>query len=1575
MKKILLKSMLFLSAFVFSANLSAQFTEGFEGGATAPPGWTVINNGSAEGWEFGAPPSGSANTGLNTVFIEFGSVAHDDFLVTPQITVTANTSDLLKFYAKNRSSSFIEEFNILISTTGNAVGDFTVTLDGPIAPPTTWNEYVYDLSAYIGQDIYISFQAISTNEFGLYLDDISIEGIPTCPQPSVLAQTAITSSSVDVDWTENGSATTWNIEVGPTGFTPGTSTEVTADNGNTTQASSLSGLADNTSYDVYVQADCGPGDQSIWEGPLTITTPPAVQIPVSTFPWNEDFEAGGSEWTILNGTQVNQWFVGTAINNGGTNSLYVSDDGGTSHNYDNGESSATFAYRDITMPASYASAILSFDWLCDGESSSFSSYDFLSVWAVPTSYNLVLGTELTASGTAPTGVIDLTNVLGEELNFQTGTFQIPTAYAGQTFRLVFQWENDGSGGQNPPAVVDNVNITTYNCLAPSGLVATNVTTDEATVSWDDNTAGAPNFTVEYGPAGFTPGTGTTVAVATDTFVVLTGLMQDQDYEYYVSAECGDGTFSQLSNVDNFATLIACDPVTNLSLVDVTTSTVELTWSAPVGYGDFVVEYGPVGFTPGTGTQIAAPPTVITGLDDNTEYDFYVYSDCGGGSLSQPEGPVNVTTPATCLVPTDLIVSEIGADSSVVAWTENGSATNWVIEYDTVGFTIGTGMNISTTDNPDTLTGLNPEYSYDVYVWADCGLGDLSDTLGPIAFTTEAACPTPTNLTVSEIGADSSVVAWTQTGGAATNWVIEYDTVGFTLGSGMNMPTMDNPDTLTGLSPEYSYDVYVWADCGADGVSDTLGPIDFTTQPTCLAPTNFNVDLYSATNAEVTWDENGTATDWNIEYGIAPFTQGSGTFVNGATNPDTISIVGDEDYQVYVQSQCSTSDSSVWAGPFDFDTRYCDVTSSSANYWIESFSTSQGITNISNDSTGAGSPVISYSNFTALSASGFEGQTIGFTVEANNLNSTYGVGVWVDWNDNFQFDAGESVFSTGGYQNMPITGAFTVPNGAAVGDHRLRVVLNWLSGSPSACGSTYGEGEDYTFTVVPVPSCLPVTDIAVTGVTTNSGDIAWTENGSATAWNIEYGPVGFTQGSGTLVTGVSNPTTITGLTDNTEYDVYVQADCGSGDESVLTSTSFFTSCSSFDALGFCEGFEFGTSLTLGCWRSLDVNNDGDAWEVSTTNPNTGDYAASIYTDFNSGNNDDYLISPALNLTGDEAMKFFYRVQSASEPNEYQVLLSTTGSQPADFQDTLMQLASYSNTTYNDTVIDLSMFTGTVYVAFHIPAASSIDGWRLFIDDVCFGECIPTPGQDGSVDVCRLDGSVDLEDGIITTNNNSGRWEYPANQALIQNDTMFNIASLPSGTHDVLYIVEGICQPDTTVASINVYGASSAGNGMTISVCKNEPINLYAALSGNVDIGGDWYDFNGNLLPNSQPTSPGLQAQYNYTYIVSNGICPADTALVEVNVGNCVWVGLEEELFTDITVYPNPTSSILNIVNPSNTSSLKVEMIDMNGRVVLVENSALNNASEATFAIDHLEKGIYTLRVYNDEGQKIFKIVKQ
>jgi hypothetical protein len=61
--------------------------------------------------------------------------------------------------------------------------------------------------------------------------------------------------------------------------------------------------------------------------------------------------------------------------------------------------------------------------------------------------------------------------------------------------------------------------------------------------------------------------------------------------------------------------------------------------------------------------------------------------------------------------------------------------------------------------------------------------------------------------------------------------------------------------------------------------------------------------------------------------------------------------------------------------------------------------------------------------------------------------------------------------------------------------------------------------------------------------------------------------------------------------------------------------------------------------------------------------------------------------------------------------------------------------------------------------------------------------------------------------------------------------------------------------------------------------------------------------------------------------------------------------------------------------SNAGAMTIEMSDVNGRIVLTDVSALANTESATLSIAHLEKGVYTLRIFSAEGQRTFKIVKQ
>lgn len=109
--------------------------------------------------------------------------------------------------------------------------------------------------------------------------------LPSCPAPTQPAATNLTSSSLDLEWIEIGSASTWNIEWGPAGFTLGSGTPVSL---TTNNPYSFTNLSPVTQYDFYVQSDCGGGDISSWTGPYTVTTACGVVVA----PFYEGFDGG-----------------------------------------------------------------------------------------------------------------------------------------------------------------------------------------------------------------------------------------------------------------------------------------------------------------------------------------------------------------------------------------------------------------------------------------------------------------------------------------------------------------------------------------------------------------------------------------------------------------------------------------------------------------------------------------------------------------------------------------------------------------------------------------------------------------------------------------------------------------------------------------------------------------------------------------------------------------------------------------------------------------------------------------------------------------------------------------------------------------------------------------------------------------------------------------------------------------------------------------------------------------------------------------------------------------------------------
>ncbi len=192
--------------------------------------------------------------------------------------------------------------------------------------------------------------------------------------------------------------------------------------------------------------------------------------------------------------------------------------------------------------------------------------------------------------------------------------------------------------------------------------------------------------------------------------------------------------------------------------------------------------------------------------------------------------------------------------------------------------------------------------------------------------------------------------------------------------------------------------------------------------------------------------------------------------------------------------------------------------------------------------------------------------------------------------------------------------------------------------------------------------------------------------------------------------------ITGLTANTTYDFYVNADCGGGDISSWTGPKQFnTNCTPISSFPWTEKFEgVNTPGVPACWTVVGNNDDARTFESDEGFGVGGSIAVGMYTDFNNGNNDDYLMLPPMILNGNQKLTFYTLLLNAAQPDEFEVLLSTTENDVADFTTVLFPRTVVNTAGPNEYSIDLSGYSGIVHIAVHIPN-SSTDGYYIYFDN--------------------------------------------------------------------------------------------------------------------------------------------------------------------------------------------------------------------------------------------------------------------
>jgi hypothetical protein len=274
-------------------------------------------------------------------------------------------------------------------------------------------------------------------------------------------------------------------------------------------------------------------------------------------------------------------------------------------------------------------------------------------------------------------------------------------------------------------------------------------------------------------------------------------------------------------------------------------------------------------------------------------------------------------------------------------------------------------------------------------------------------------------------------------------------------------------------------------------------------PTCMPPTQLGANINSLTEAELYWTSEGTL--FEVEYGMQGFDLGTGTSVTGITTNDTTvsDLTPNTYYHYYVRRDCGDGDLSPWTGPYTFYTNYCEALTQWTGDNINSFVTTGAIVNISNTNNG-GSPS-GYGNFTDYAVQHFATGEVEFTV-INDWNMN--VNIWIDWNNNMVFEPDELVYE-GWSEQTTHTVLITVPADTPIGDYRIRIRggYTWATGWGSPCGTiSNGETEDYTFTVITPPTCMPPTQLGANINTLTEAELYWTSEG--TLFEVEYGMLRF-----------------------------------------------------------------------------------------------------------------------------------------------------------------------------------------------------------------------------------------------------------------------------------------------------------------------------------------------------------------------------------------------------------------------------------------------------------------------------------
>ncbi len=562
----------------------------------------------------------------------------------------------------------------------------------------------------------------------------------------------------------------------------------------------------------------------------------------------------------------------------------------------------------------------------------------------------------------------------------------------------------------------------------------------------------------------------------------TGLTIGTMYYYHIfsfnDACTGAPAFRSVSPLSGSKATL-CTPPTGLTAVSSTGTTAQISWPS----GNAVVEYGPLGFTPGGGTAAgingtissvnAASPYTITGLQPSTGYHIYIRQVCPLGGISQNSAVLLSTT--TCVPITSFPSTQPFTGYLNTCW------------YEGTGGTLASGPTITGSSGAAWASGsyLNggPAPSAAATIRLQ---GTLNDWLITPFYTVNAGMQLRYKVGMTEGGSYSLPEQPWDPGdylelvysSNMINWTVlkTYDAANTPVFSGQTDAV--DLSAFSGQSLHFAFrlvrnvaNTTVRSDFFVDDFTVEAKPV---TVPSCasgLLPVNGAVSVNR--NVILKWSAaTGTVASYDVYFGTNP----TPPFVGNTQSLNFTAPAPLANTQYYWQIVPRNAAGTATGCPIQSfttgtDYEYCDPTNTS-------FFQFYGIVNVSlknlNNSSGI-SPYTFYNSVTIPTVAQLG--TVTLSVTFNDSFHNKGA-IWIDYNQNGVFEASEGRQLNGNPQDPNSTITMEIPIDAQTGLTRMRV-RGGASNNPLSlskpCGSTTSgldETEDYLININPVPADLP-----------------------------------------------------------------------------------------------------------------------------------------------------------------------------------------------------------------------------------------------------------------------------------------------------------------------------------------------------------------------------------------------------------------------------------------------------------------------------------------------------------------------